>query len=157
MINFSLSVRCAPHQSLPCVKGGGSPSKRRDEGLSQQVVRICISFWQIRNISLHNPSVSYADSSLYTREPWALPRQNNQLENRNLFTPILSQKQKLDNRRMPCYRVIKFIWVLQGGVQFPTGGKVRERSGAESVKLRYRQYSLDGRRTGGYAVPISTP
>ena len=35
---------------------------------------------------------------------------------------------------------------LQGGVQFPTGGKVRERESAESVKLRYRQYSLDGRR-----------
>ena len=27
-----------------------------------------------------NPSVSFADSSLYTREPWALPRQLTKLE-----------------------------------------------------------------------------
>ena len=38
------------------------------------------------------------------------------------------------------------IEYLQGGVKIPTGGKVRERFGAESVQLRYRQYSLDGRR-----------
>ena len=35
---------------------------------------------------------------------------------------------------------------LQGGVKFPTGGKVRERIRAEPVRFRYRQYSLDGRR-----------
>ncbi len=35
---------------------------------------------------------------------------------------------------------------LQGGVKVPTGGKVRERVCADSVKFRNRQYSLDGRR-----------
>ncbi len=30
-----------------------------------------LSFW----CPLSNPSVSFADSSLYTREPWALPHQ----------------------------------------------------------------------------------
>ena len=35
---------------------------------------------------------------------------------------------------------------LQGGANFPTGGIVRERFGADSVQLRNRQYSLDGRR-----------
>ena len=36
---------------------------------------------------------------------------------------------------------------LQGGAQIPTGGKVRERAGVDPVKLRNRQYSLDGRRS----------
>jgi hypothetical protein len=49
------------------------------------------------------------------------------------------------------------IQCLQGRAKIPTGGKVREpdftqylsgtaKIRAESVKLRYRQYSLDGRR-----------
>ena len=46
---------------------------------------------------------------------------------------------------------------LQGGVQFPTGGKVRERVSAESVKLRYRQYSLDGRRYAKDICVFSRP
>ena len=40
--------------------------------------------------------------------------------------------------------------ILQGRVKFPTGGKVRDPDRftwrGESLKLRHRQYSLDGRR-----------
>ena len=43
---------------------------------------------------------------------------------------------------------------LQGGAQFPTGGIVRERLGVDSVQLRNRQYSLDGRRYAN--VPYCT-
>ncbi len=40
------------------------------------------------------------------------------------------------------------FFILQGRVKFPIGGKVREPQyfEVESFKLRYRQYSLDGRR-----------
>ena len=34
-VNCSLALRCAPHQSLPCVKGGGPP-QGGSEGLSRQ-------------------------------------------------------------------------------------------------------------------------
>ena len=34
-LNCSLALRCAPHQSLPCVKGGGPP-QGGSEGLSRQ-------------------------------------------------------------------------------------------------------------------------
>ena len=44
---------------------------------------------------------------------------------------------------MLCFRQLH---ILQGRVQFPTGGKVRQHESAESVKFRYRQYSLDERR-----------
>ena len=36
----------------------------------REILRIRISFRRKCNILLHNPSVSFADSSLYTREPW---------------------------------------------------------------------------------------
>ena len=38
-------------------------------------------------------------------------------------------------------------------MQFPTGGKVRERFFAESVQFRYRQYSLDERRNYETTAP----
>ena len=47
--------------------------------------------------------------------------------------------------------------MLQGGAKFPTGGKVRERVSVESVKLRYRQYSLDGRRYAKDICVFFTP
>ncbi len=38
------------------------------------------------------------------------------------------------------------ITSLRGLVKFHTGGKAREHTGAESVRFRCRQYSLDERR-----------
>jgi|BioPla2DNA2_1021312.scaffolds.fasta_scaffold01510_6 hypothetical protein len=47
---------------------------------------------------------------------------------------------------LQCVILKKREYILQGRVKFPTGGKVRERSGAELVHFQYRQYSLDERR-----------
>ena len=51
----------APHQSLPCVRGGGQ-AQACPEGLTIPQSRCS------------------RDSSLYIREPWALPRQFDKLE-----------------------------------------------------------------------------
>ena len=59
------------NQSLPCVKGGGT-AQAVTEGLFT-AVRF---FSSVRHLA-DNPSVSFADSSLYTREPRVLPHQNN--------------------------------------------------------------------------------
>ena len=65
------SCKFAAHQSLPCVKGGG-PAERRDGGI------VCWqSFFEVfldKSMPV-NPSVTFGDSFLYTREPWALPCQ----------------------------------------------------------------------------------
>ena len=39
------------------------------EGLSQNALRIRINLRSNRNLLLHNPSVTFGDSSLCTREP----------------------------------------------------------------------------------------
>ena len=49
-------------------------------------------------------------------------------------------------------RILIFAFNLQGRVKFPIGGKVRELHGAEPLRLRHRQYSLDGRRLSHYEV-----
>ena len=68
-------------------------------------------------------------------------------------TPTVQQLQynALDIMRC-CVTIWYMNWIfkLQGGAKFPTGGIVREPAGnsslkADSVKLRNRQYSLDGR------------
>ena len=58
---INLTNRFAVHQSLPCARGGG-PLNGGSEGLSIPQSRCS------------------RDSSLYTREPWALPRQLKKLE-----------------------------------------------------------------------------
>ena len=59
----------SPPQRPPCVKGAGARLARLGDCCGSRL-RIRISFRRKRNILLHNPSVSFADSSLYTREPW---------------------------------------------------------------------------------------
>ena len=59
---LKLSDRLVSHQSLPCVRGGGQNLRFCSEGLSIPQSRCS------------------RDSSLYTREPWALPRQLDKLE-----------------------------------------------------------------------------
>ena len=66
------SYKSATHQSLPCVKGGGKNRRFLTEGLTVGSDLRYISQTICAGQSLSQPS---ADSSLYTREPWALPRQ----------------------------------------------------------------------------------
>ena len=78
--NLNLSNRFAPHQSLPCVRGGGPPNGG-SEGLCSMHLFYCKV--SAKSYCGNNPSVKNQkifDSSLYTREPWALPRQRNKLE-----------------------------------------------------------------------------
>ena len=53
----------ALHQSLPCVKGGGSP-QGETEGLRRERQGFASDFGEIVTFYRINPSVSFADSSL---------------------------------------------------------------------------------------------
>ena len=70
----SNSAMCvfAVHQSLPLHKGGGPPLGG-SEGLCGRHLHNCNT--SAKSYCGNNPSVSFADSSLYTREPWVLPHQ----------------------------------------------------------------------------------
>ena len=74
VISAETLYRFALHPKAPLCKGGWMPEGQTG-GLCSRNCRIPIGFRQNRNILPHNPSVSFADSSLYTREPGALPRQ----------------------------------------------------------------------------------
>ena len=60
--------------------------------------------------------------------------------------PVLTRTQKCASLKA------QMKSIFRAGCNSPPAVTVRERFGAESVKLRYRQYSLDGRR---YARRIS--
>ena len=78
------SYKSATHQSLPCVKGGGKNRRFLTEELTVGSDLRYISQPICAGQSLSQPS---ADSSLYTREPWALPRQ---CEKRDFFDTLNS-------------------------------------------------------------------
>ena len=67
----------ALHQSLPCVKGGGSP-KGETEGLPEKVLYLFDFCGKYKLFVLQSPShfvpMAQNDSPLYTRGPWVLPK-----------------------------------------------------------------------------------
>ena len=65
-------MRDAPHQSLPCVKGGGT-AQAVTEGLCGRYSFYCGGL--AKSNCSNNPSVSFADSSLIRGSLEALPRQ----------------------------------------------------------------------------------
>ena len=62
------TLRLLPHQSPPCVKGGGAACRAGGIALPHRDNRKCPE-----NPAFVNPSVRFAASSLYTREPTRLP------------------------------------------------------------------------------------
>ena len=56
IVCYTFWVYCRAMISLPCVKGGGS--RKRVGGIVKNKI-----------LSKNNPSVTFGDSSLYTREP----------------------------------------------------------------------------------------
>ena len=57
IVCYTFLVYCRAVISLPCVKGGGS--RKRVGGIVKNKI-----------LSKNNPSVTFSDSSLYTREPF---------------------------------------------------------------------------------------
>jgi len=57
IVCYTFSVYYRAAMSLPCVKGGGS--RKRDGGIVKNKI-----------IPKNNPSVTFGDSSLYTRDPF---------------------------------------------------------------------------------------
>ena len=56
IVCYTVQAYCRAVMSLPCVKGGGS--RKRVGGIVKNKI-----------LSKNNPSVTFSDSSLYTREP----------------------------------------------------------------------------------------
>ena len=71
---MSYSVKFCTAPKPPLCKGRWH-GEAVTEGLCGKGLRIRIKLRRKGKIYRNNPSVSCADSSLCTREPWALPRQ----------------------------------------------------------------------------------